>query len=58
MLDKDEVDFSVMAIENSIAGSLLNNYGLIRGTTHMRIIGEILYPYPNEPDGIARGEKR
>ncbi len=39
-IDADEVDFSVMAIENSIAGSLLNNYGLIRDY-HLRIIGEI-----------------
>ncbi len=40
MIDADEVDYSVMAIENSIAGSLLNNYGLIRDY-HLRIVGEI-----------------
>nr|WP_321356502.1 prephenate dehydratase [uncultured Draconibacterium sp.] len=40
MIDNDEVDFAVMAIENSIAGSLLNNYQLIRDY-HLRIIGEI-----------------
>jgi len=39
-IDNDEVDFAVMAIENSIAGSLLNNYQLIRNY-HLRIIGEI-----------------
>lgn len=39
-IDKDKVDFAVMAIENSIAGSLLNNYQLIRDY-HLRIIGEI-----------------
>ncbi len=39
-IDKDEVEFAVMAIENSIAGSLLNNYQLIRDY-HLRIIGEI-----------------
>lgn len=39
-IDNDEVDFAVMAIENSIAGSLLNNYQLIRDY-HLRIIGEI-----------------
>ncbi|WP_297095394.1 prephenate dehydratase [uncultured Draconibacterium sp.] len=40
MIDNDQVDFAVMAIENSIAGSLLNNYQLIRDY-HLRIIGEI-----------------
>ncbi len=40
MVDIDEVDFAVMAIENSIAGSLLKNYQLIRDY-HLRIIGEI-----------------
>jgi prephenate dehydratase len=39
-IDTDKVDFAVMAIENSIAGSLLNNYQLIRDY-HLRIIGEI-----------------
>ncbi|MCK3684114.1 prephenate dehydratase [Maribellus sp. YY47] len=40
MIDADKVDFAVMAIENSIAGSLLKNYQLIRDF-HLRIIGEI-----------------
>ena len=40
MIDADQVDIAVMAIENSIAGSLLNNYSLIRDF-HLRIIGEI-----------------
>lgn len=39
LIDADKVDFAVMAIENSIAGSLLNNYQLIRDY-HLRIIGE------------------
>ncbi|HKJ77924.1 MAG TPA: prephenate dehydratase [Prolixibacteraceae bacterium] len=39
-IDTDDVDFAVMAIENSIAGSLLKNYQLIRDY-HLRIIGEI-----------------
>lgn len=39
-IDTDKVDFAVMAIENSIAGSLLKNYQLIRDY-HLRIIGEI-----------------
>ena len=39
-IDTDKVDFAVMAIENSIAGSLLKNYQLIRDF-HLRIIGEI-----------------
>uniref|UniRef100_UPI0032169112 prephenate dehydratase n=1 Tax=uncultured Draconibacterium sp. TaxID=1573823 RepID=UPI0032169112 len=39
-IDSDKVDYAVMAIENSIAGSLLNNYQLIRDY-HLRIIGEI-----------------
>lgn len=40
LVDTDKVDFAVMAIENSIAGSLLKNYQLIRDY-HLRIIGEI-----------------
>ena len=40
LIDTDKVDFAVMAIENSIAGSLLKNYQLIRDY-HLRIIGEI-----------------
>ncbi|MDD2381314.1 MAG: prephenate dehydratase domain-containing protein, partial [Mariniphaga sp.] len=40
LIDADRVDFAVMAIENSIAGSLLKNYQLIRDY-HLRIIGEI-----------------
>ncbi|MCE1197983.1 MAG: prephenate dehydratase [Marinilabiliales bacterium] len=40
MLDRDEVDCAVMAIENSIAGSILENYALLRDF-HLRIIGEI-----------------
>ncbi len=40
LIDADKVGFAVMAIENSIAGSLLNNYQLIRDY-HLRIIGEI-----------------
>jgi prephenate dehydratase len=39
-IDTDRVDFAVMAIENSIAGSILKNYQLIRDY-HLRIIGEI-----------------
>ena len=40
LIDRDEVEIAVMAIENSIAGSLLQNYSLIRNY-HLRIIGEI-----------------
>lgn len=40
LIDTDKVDYAVMAIENSIAGSLLKNYQLIRDY-HLRIIGEI-----------------
>jgi prephenate dehydratase len=40
LVDTDRVDYAVMAIENSIAGSLLKNYQLIRDY-HLRIIGEI-----------------
>jgi len=40
MVDADQVDYAVMAIENSIAGSLLKNYQLIRDY-HLRITGEI-----------------
>jgi prephenate dehydratase len=40
LIDSDKVSIAVMAIENSIAGSLLQNYALIRDY-HLRIIGEI-----------------
>jgi len=40
LIDTDKVNFGVMAIENSIAGSLLKNYQLIRDF-HLRITGEI-----------------
>jgi prephenate dehydratase len=40
LIDNDHVDIAVMAIENSIAGSLLQNYALIRDY-HLKIIGEI-----------------
>ena len=40
LIDNDKVEFAAMAIENSIAGSLLNNYQLIRDY-HLKIIGEI-----------------
>jgi prephenate dehydratase len=40
LIDTDKVDFAVLAIENSIAGSLLKNYQLIRDY-HLRIVGEI-----------------
>jgi prephenate dehydratase len=40
MVDSDEVNIAVMAIENAIAGSLLENYGLMRDF-HLKIIGEI-----------------
>lgn len=40
LIDSDAVEFAAMAIENSIAGSLLNNYQLIRDF-HLKITGEI-----------------
>ncbi len=40
LIDADKVDIAVMAIENSIAGSILQNYSLIRDY-HLRVIGEI-----------------
>jgi prephenate dehydratase len=40
LIDEDQVDLAVMAIENSIAGSILQNYSLIRDY-HLRVIGEI-----------------
>ncbi len=39
-LATDEADFAVMAIENTIAGSLLTNYSLLR-EYNFKIIGEI-----------------
>ncbi|MFV0483676.1 MAG: prephenate dehydratase [Bacteroidales bacterium] len=39
-VDNNKADYAVMAIENSIAGSILGNYGLIR-EHHLRVQGEI-----------------
>jgi prephenate dehydratase len=42
-LESDECDFVVMAIENSIAGSLLPNYTLIR-EYNFAVVGEVYLP--------------
>ncbi|MDR6782993.1 prephenate dehydratase [Pedobacter africanus] len=42
-LEKKEADFVVMAIENSIAGSLLPNYTLIR-EYNFAVVGEVYLP--------------
>lgn len=39
-LSKKETDYAVMAIENTIAGSMLPNYALLRDY-HLKIIGEV-----------------
>lgn len=39
-LKKNNADFGIMAIENSLAGSILPNYSLLQDST-MKIIGEI-----------------
>jgi prephenate dehydratase len=39
-LKRNNADFGIMAIENSLAGSILPNYGLLQNST-MHIIGEI-----------------
>lgn len=39
-LKQRQVDYGIMAIENSLAGSILPNYSLIKGSK-MKIIGEI-----------------
>ena len=39
-LKQRQVDYGIMAIENSLAGSILPNYNLIKGSD-MKIIGEI-----------------
>lgn len=43
VLQKEECDFVIMAIENSIAGSLLPNYTLIR-EYNFAVIGEVYLP--------------
>ena len=42
-LKKEEADYAVMAIENSIAGSILPNYFLLQ-QYHFSIIGEVYLP--------------
>ena len=39
-LRKDRADYGIMAIENSLAGSILPNYGLLKESP-MKIIGEV-----------------
>lgn len=39
-LRKDKADYGIMAIENSLAGSILPNYSLVKDSP-MRIIGEV-----------------
>ncbi|GAF70100.1 unnamed protein product, partial [marine sediment metagenome] len=39
-LRKDKADYGIMAIENSLAGSILPNYNLLKESP-MRIVGEI-----------------
>jgi prephenate dehydratase len=41
--DKQQSDGGIMAIENSIAGSILPNYGLIQ-RSKLRIVGEVYLP--------------
>ncbi len=58
LIDSDQVEIAVMAIENSIAGSILNNYQLIRDY-HLKIIGEVfihieMFLMANE--GVTRSE--
>ena len=55
IIDTDKVDLAVMAIENSIAGSILKNYQLIRDY-HLRIIGEI-YLHIQQNLLVNRGTK-
>ena len=38
--DKNESDGGIMAIENSLAGSILPNYNLLQ-KSHLKIIGEV-----------------
>ena len=39
--NKNESDGGVMAIENSIAGSILPNYNLLAEKSNLKIIGEV-----------------
>lgn len=58
LIDTDQVEIAVMAIENSIAGSLLNNYQLIRDY-HLKIIGETYIHIQMNlmaPEGMTKDE--
>jgi prephenate dehydratase len=58
LMDNDQADIAVMAIENSIAGSILNNYQLIRDF-HLKIIGEIYIHIQMNlmvPEGLSKEE--
>ncbi len=41
VLNNDEADYAIMAIENTLAGSLLQNYNLLR-ENEFQVVGEIL----------------
>jgi len=54
-LKKHQVDYGIMAIENSLAGSILPNYNLIKDSK-MRILGEI-YLRINQNLVALKGQK-
>ena len=51
-LQNKEADYVVMAIENSIAGSILPNYTLLM-SYGFPIVGEVLLAYPPAFNGFA-----
>ncbi len=50
-IENEECEFGVMAIENSIAGTLLPNYGLITNY-NLNIVGEIYLPIHHQLMGL------
>ncbi len=46
-LEQDEAKFAVMAIENTVAGTILPNYALLRESNY-RIIGEVYLPIEHQ----------
>ena len=52
-VESGETDSAVMAIENTIAGSLLRNYNLLN-ESDLKIRGEVFFTHQTKPHGVER----
>jgi chorismate mutase/prephenate dehydratase len=52
-VERDECDFAVLPLENSVAGSINETYGLL-GTSKLHIVGEEVWPVEHCLLGVAK----